>query len=305
MQNSGKMFSDYKAAVINSYQQKRKEGSLSLNLQQPTPAKLKKECLSVFGVRRSHNDLEILSQFFGHRAEEVAYEAAIRTMDTDKFRPLVNLLIGKVRETEDKNIALLSWIIDFKPRPYRFGYSQTNNGANAEGHKENADTFIIDEKPGTAHLEVEDLNLVSGMGTGGAAKSGNKINYFHEYKKQGIIGLGILFISVLGISFYTSKPQCMYWTGDQYEATACDTKAPNIHPILADDFKLEHFKRITQRDTLTYQDVGKVWYASVDKQIEFYTIPGEDPRLAGRQLRPMSKYIFEKYILPLKTPKVD
>lgn len=305
MQDSGKMYSDYKAAVVNSYQQKRKKGSLSLNLQQPTPAKLKKECLSVYGIRRSHNDLEILSQFFGHRAEEVAYEAAIRKMDTDKFRPLVKLLNGKVRETEDKNIALLSWLIDFKPRPYRFGSSLTNNKTFADGHKEQTDTLIIDEKPGTAPLEVEDLNIVTGMGTGGALKSGNRMNYFHEYKMQGLIGLGILIISVLGISFYTSKPQCMYWTGDQYEATACDTKAPNIHPILANDFKLEHFKRITQRDTLTYQDVGKVWYASVDKQIEFYTIPGEDPRLAGRQLRPMSKYIFEKYILPLKTPKVD
>jgi len=296
------MFSDYKAAVINSYQQKMKEGSLSLNLQQPTPAKLKKECLSVFGIRRSHNDLEILSQFFGHRAEDAAYEAAIRTMDTDKFRPLVKLLIGKVRDTEDKNIALLSWLIDFNPRPYRFRSSLTNNETDAEGNKEHADTFIIAEKPGTAPLEAENLNLVSGMGTAGAPKSGNKMNYFHEYKKQGLIGLGFLIISVLGISFYTSKPQCMYWTGDQYEAIACDKKAPNIQPVLADDFKLEHFKRITKRDTLTYQDINKVWYASVDKQIEFYTTDGEDPRLAGRQLKPMSKYIFEKYILPLKTP---
>jgi len=305
MQDSGKMFSDYKAAVINSYQQKRKEGSLSLNLQQPTPAKLKKECLSVFGIRRSRNDLEILSQFFGHRAEEVAYEAAIRTMDTDKFRPLVNLLIGKVRETEDKNIALLSWLIDFNPRPYRFGSSFTNNEKYAEGHKEPEDTVIGAEKLGTAPLKNEDLNLVKGMGTGGAPKSGNKVNYVHEYKKLGLIVFGILIISVLGISFYTSKPQCMYWTGDQYEAIACDKKAPNIQPILADDFKLEHFKRITKRDTLTYNDINKVWYASVDKQIEFYTCPGEDPRLAGRQLRPMSEYIFEKYILPLKTPRAN
>lgn len=299
------MFSDYKAAVVNSYQQKRIEGSLSLNLQQPTPAKLKKECLSVYGIRRSHNDLEILSQFFGHRTEEMAYESAIRKMDTDKFRPLVNLLIGKVRETEDKNIALLSWLIDFKPRPYRYGYSQTNNGADEEGHKEPADTFIIAKKPGTTPLEVENLTLVTGMGTGGAPKSGNRMNYFHEYKKQGLIGLGILIISVLGISFYTSKPQCMYWTGDQYEAIACDKKAPNIQPVLADDFKLEHFKRITERDTLTYNDINKVWYAGVGEQIEFFTTDGEDPRLAGRQLKPMSKYIYVKYILPLKKPGVN
>ena len=175
-------------------------------------------------------------------------------------------------------------------------------------------TLIIAEKLVTAPLEIEDINIVKGMGTGGNPISGNKMNYFHKYKKQGLVGLGVLTLSVLGISssdslknsissMTSSKPQCMYWSQNEYIAIACEHKVPNVQVIAADELKLKHFKRITRRDTLTYQDVGKVWYASVDKQIEFYTSAGEDPRLAGRQLRPMSKYIFVKYILPLKSIK--
>ena len=318
IQNSGKMFSDYKAAVVNSYQQKLKEGSLSLNLQQPSPAKLKKECLSVFGIRRTKNDLEILSQFFGHRSDEATYEAAIRTMDTDKFRPLVKLLIGKVKDTEDKNIALLSWLIDYYPRPYRFGYSHTKTGTESEGNKEHAmklsafSTKELDASP----MEVEDIDQVSGMGTSHIPISQNKVNYFQKYKRQGLIGIGVLMASVVGISsgdslkssfssMISTKPPCMYWSENEYVAVSCEQKVPNVQVIAADDFKLEHFKRITRPDTLTYQDVGKVWYASVNKQIEFYTSAGEDPRLPGRQLRPMSKYIFEKYILPLKAAQAN
>jgi hypothetical protein len=114
------MFSDYKVQVVDFYKKNRENGSLPLNLINPTPAKLKNESLLVFHSRGSKGDIGIIRQFFGPREDEGGYLKAIKTIDTDKFKPLVNFLKEQTQDTEDKNIELLAWLLDFKPRPYQF-----------------------------------------------------------------------------------------------------------------------------------------------------------------------------------------
>lgn len=302
------MFSDYKAQVLSSYKKKRDAGIIALNLQHPTPAKLKAECLLVFQTRRSKADLEILRYFVGEKDDDAAYERAIKSIETDKFKPLLKFLRGEIKNTNDKNIELLSWLIDFNPRPYRFGDSHIAIRSSAEGGNEEAKPRLFTSSEKLVAIPIEDLDLVSGIGFDNAPNSGKKLSYFGKYKKHALIGLGLLVVCVMGVSFnpdlknsfsslISNNPQCMYWSGDYYEGIACDQKPPNVQVIASDEFKLKHFKRITRRDTLTYRDINKVWYASVNKQLEFYTSEGIDPRMPERRLRPMSKYIYEKYIL--------
>lgn len=306
------MFSTYKAEVVRTYYQKKEVGDIPLNLLEPTPAKLKRECLAVFNIRRTKADLEVLRQFFGHCEDEVAYERAIRKIDTDKFRPLTKFLRREIENPDDRNIFLLAWLIDFYPRPFKPGWQSKKNDTSSEKNDPYEESYSTPveagiEKPEELKL-LEDPHLIKGRGIGLPLA---ERNYLDKYKKHGFIGLALLMIGAIGLSLNNtvktsihsllSNPQCMYWAEDHYVSVECDQQIPNIDvfPLVA--FKLQHFKKITRRDTLTERDINKVWYASVNKQIEFYTTEGNDPREPRRQLRPMSKYIYEKYIKPLNT----
>ncbi|TCC99958.1 hypothetical protein [Pedobacter psychroterrae] len=118
------LFSDYKQNVILDYHEKKKN-LLSLNLAEPSPATLKKECLLVLSGRFHKKDEKTLRLFFEITEESTNYHQAIEWFKTDKFKPLVNFLKGYTADTEKKNIELLAWLIDFKYRPYEFGGKDT------------------------------------------------------------------------------------------------------------------------------------------------------------------------------------
>lgn len=107
----------YRADIWQFYQNKKKSGELSLNLKHPTAAKLRNECLLLFRKGLDRADYRTLRSFLGRPDNEEIYESAIRRFDPDKFKPLNNFL-RKGTNTDEKNIELLAWLIDFQPRPY-------------------------------------------------------------------------------------------------------------------------------------------------------------------------------------------
>jgi hypothetical protein len=96
---------------------------------------------------------------------------------------------------------------------------------------------------------------------------------------------------------------CMYWSEDHYKPIACNQKIPNAMIIALDTAKLKTFKKITMPDTITYLDIGKVWYSKIDGKIEYYTSGGEHPIVFDHRLKPVTKYIIDKYILSSKITK--
>ncbi|WP_379085127.1 hypothetical protein [Pedobacter sp. UC225_65] len=58
------MFEDYKNAVLNFYQEKKAMGLLSETFENPTQAKLRKECLLILKNRYLKKDDETIKAFF-------------------------------------------------------------------------------------------------------------------------------------------------------------------------------------------------------------------------------------------------
>lgn len=87
----------------------------------------------------------------------------------------------------------------------------------------------------------------------------------------------------------------MYWDTDHYEAVFCNEKT-NGNPIVAlNEELILLFRKINSPDTLTIENaIGKVWYDKTNKKIEFFTHYGIHP-VNGKTLKPISKYILEKY----------
>lgn len=126
-----------------------------------------------------------------------------------------------------------------------------------------------------------------------------------NYLKGGVAGLGIAaiigFSSYLGLSGMASS-ECMYWENTHYEKINCDEE---IHPetiiIPYDEQMVKYFYKIEPTDTTTYFRAGKavVWYIKIDGEVEFYSSSGKHP-IIGKQLKPVTPYIVDKYGLPKK-----
>lgn len=112
------MLEDYKKAVLFKYQQKKDEGLLSLNLLHPSPARLRDECLLVLNRTTQKKDEQMIRDFFNNGIPSNDYSASIRRFDVDRLRPLVRYIRNQIEDTADRNIELLSWLINFEVRPY-------------------------------------------------------------------------------------------------------------------------------------------------------------------------------------------
>jgi len=114
------MLEEYKKAVFSAYQAKKEAGALSTNLTGPTPKKLRDESLLVYKGRFLQKDEDLIKTYFNLGVKSNDYSSCINRFDVDKLRPLVNYLRGHTTFTEDRNINLLAWLIDFEKRPYDF-----------------------------------------------------------------------------------------------------------------------------------------------------------------------------------------
>lgn len=296
------MYPDYRLLVLKDYQEKKAGNALSLRLRSPSPAQLRDECIAVCEERYLRKDEPVLRTFFGKKDDVAGYIQAIKNHDTDKFKPLVNYLRGQVSSTDQKNIELLAWLINFEPRPFQLGKKYDAAGAAPEDDEE--------EKEEREREVVTEIMKGNGENVGvmrmfqhvpGKQKPGSK--------NRAIIILAFLIMFIVGGSYWllkdkapkivlTGKESCMYWAEDHYEPVSCNQKFKDTLIVALDSVKLHQFKKITQPDTITARAKGHVWYVKVDNGIEFYTSDGYHPIYHQKRLRPVTDYIIYKYVRP-------
>jgi len=321
---------DYQAAVLAAYKQKRQqeEGGLPINLLRPTVVKIKKACLRKYDSSEEAKD--VFSEFFDKDKISTDFYSIIKNADEGSFRPLLNHLNGITTRTDGKNTELLAWLIDFEPRPsisYYNSFStepEKNDGEKvpptpeeAGGYKENALDEIEDEEntglngsdesePGCVeNITPEDKQPITTQ---------TRINEPSSSSSPHQILISCTIFLILGIGLYQfqqNKPgisgsfntlfssgneKCMYWTGDSYQAVACDAGPKGGQTIPLNVDKMRKFRRVMQPDTLTKDALGKVWYAKRGGMIEFYTDSGAHPTDGNKRLLPVTGYILNKYI---------
>jgi hypothetical protein len=318
------MFDDYKEKVILAYQKKKEANAISINLLRPTPGKLKDECLSVFGERCLKKDEKTLRLFFGPKDNIMDYGQGIGKFEIDKFRPLLNFLNGKTNVTEEKNIELLAWLIDFEPRPFQYGTNykedvkaeiaqeviddtqKTENKDNrVSPNQENDEIGNKEVKAVVADIPVignevidEPEEITYKIQTAFGKVNTPKQPVLGSKIKKAITSFMIIAAASGGTYLFVSaqKEECMYWTGDRYKRISCNQKIENVSIIALDTAKSAHLRKITQPDTLTQSSVGKVWYTKIDGEIEFYTSDGFHPVYNDVRLKPVTVYILNKYV---------
>jgi hypothetical protein len=323
------LFPDYQQLVMRAYERKKVNNTLPHGLMYLTPAKLKDECVKRCTKEVNRRDEKVIRDFCGDLNESRSCHAIIQRCDTDKFRPLVNYLKGRSESTDEKNIELLAWLIDFSGRPWELGKTVSgdddkgpalNDASQATGDQATASDSTANppttgsEKPAGNPIIPENPIIPAWIGgSKGKESEGVKIAETSHQEKlrakstKGLVAAVMLSL-VLGTGsmwWWKDKNQppapsgsCMYWLEDHYESIACNQKIPNARVIALDTMRLKNFRKITRPDTITYQAIGKVWYSKINDKVEYYTSGGEHPVVFNRQLKPITVYIIDKYILP-------
>lgn len=277
------MFKDYKDLVVRSYKEKLAAEKLSYNLADPTPAKLRNECLFVYTSRYDKKrDSKTLEAFFEKPDEHGDYHPIIYNFEVSRFRPLAQFLRDPNRETNMRSIELLAWLIDYQPRPFRYAHLVNQNddpGPNPEPNPprepEPPKAPVPLPKPVPPALRWKE--------------------WIKKHQKETAVVLLLLGLTLFLLLKMPPKKQCMYWSGDRYEAVDCNQQLFGVQSIALDTFKLNHFKKITKPDTMTAYSVGKVWCVQIGDVPDCFTTDGNHPLYPGRELKKLSLPILRKY----------
>lgn len=300
-----KLFPEYAQEVLEGYHKKVASGQLSSRLSRPTPAKIRDECVDVCRTRYLVKDEKALEMFFGRNSGQEGYLRVIKGFDVDKFKPLINFLKDGKIKTDDKNVELLAWLIDFQTRPFEYGrpiMPQTEEPSNGEKSAMHADGIVRTTSP-----------LDSGTGTIGpdlttmsVPRSGIESIHWQRKWKWGIV-IVVAFITFLsGFNVWNASntmrkasngDSCMFWKEDHYEKISCGRKMKFAEVIALDQYLLDNFKKITSPDTITQKSIGKVWYSKINGEREYFTAMGYHPVKRDVQLKPITEYILINYIL--------
>lgn len=252
------MLEEYQKQVLKIYQLKKENNELTSHLTNPTTANLRKECAVIFH-NRSDESIKNILQSFGPLGFHITSAEDILNIDPDKFRPLLKLIKGEISSASAHNVKLLAWLINFETSPYENWKPKIKN-------------------------EVKDHGILS---------------IFSKKKTRSITIATVLVAgaTLVGVIIKPQK-QCMYWTGERYQAVSCDIKIGNTPIIALDTFKVSNLKRITRPDTLTKYSLGKVWHIKIDRDsAEFYSSGGYYPLDHKKGLVLSSYYILNKYAL--------
>lgn len=109
---------------------------------------------------------------------------------------------------------------------------------------------------------------------------------------------GFLLIISTSILYYKGmfrSKDCIVWKVDHYEKIDCNS---DFSITMLKNLNIKRFKKIeVSRSTLIFRN-GKVviWYGKSSKgELEYFNSPGVHP-ITGKQLKPMTKYMVDKYI---------
>jgi hypothetical protein len=170
---------------------------------------------------------------------------------------------------------------------------------------------IEDDREGILQSSSQPLGLFNSSNSGDSVskkKSNNsKKNGWDIWRDGNSIIKAILFSMViiaifLGLIFSglitedLSGKQCMRWKEDRYVAVMCDASLEEgIEKVAIDTFLLNHFRMITQTDTITRRSIGKLWYLKHQKHFDYFTISGKHP-IYRRKLSKLSEVIYRNEI---------
>ncbi|MGB3149403.1 MAG: hypothetical protein WBB27_01975 [Maribacter sp.] len=306
----------YQKEVLEKYKKDRGGAMMSGFLINPTRSRIREACLWLLERRKEKDDEYILNRFFQFKEGEnrARHIQGLKSEKADKFVPVINFLKGRVQKTSPENIELISWLIDFKPRPYQ-EYLKSYNLISELGHSKLED---IDKQKGSDINRLDKFSKKE-KEIGKKKLPETKRNEEKKKKRSRIITISIsvtfaMTILILGMLKWNAnhpnsilkETECMTWADSLYVTISCDQSplskyGTQVKPI--DKMKLKNMRKVeVSAGYKFFSEDGKplIWYyKNKENKHEFFTSPGLHP-VNGETLRKITPYIIQTYV-PLHT----
>lgn len=280
-----KTIKSYQKEVLAKYKSE-KGGDMRGYLGEPTRSQIRDACIYLFNRRNEKNDEYILNRFFQFKNDDNKLRE-IENFGEGKFRSIENFLKEDVENTSAKNLNLISWLIDFKPRPYEEYLKsdiQKPNIKSTDGKTEN--------EPITNTNNDDDT-----------------INRPSIWVKISISIMGILLL-IFGVQKYNNlsiqkDPEstiCMTWADSLFIKVSCDEGplskfGTKVEPMIVAEFKNMRKVKVDAAYQF-FTDTGKplIWYhKNGNNEHEYFTAPGLHP-VDEETLRKITPYIIQTYV---------
>jgi len=298
-----------------------KDPVFSINLRIPTDARIKRECKDLYKKKNTLSDKQIVRNFL-QLSDEIEIESALKKVNADKFKPVVNFLKDVTKDPRNETIELVAWLINFR---FELGKAEKESDESEDSNKEDNELQIIgntsrnedpsiQSEPDSDSINSAAQELLAQPETKDFESQieivGDPIIVNQRKTRPSFLNIFLITIIILlieaGALFlwrnYTDRisvpavdERCMYWAGTHYEPIKCEDIKGDLPVIHLDLKKLNNLKKIYLSDTLTQKSLGKVWYSSVDKKHEFFTDSGMHPVDTVKRLRPLTSYILTNH----------
>lgn len=315
----------YKKEILEKYK-KEKGGEMNGYLAKPTRKQIRLACSWLLSRRKEKNDDYILNQFFQFKEGEnkEAHIRGLKGYKADKFVPVIQFLKGKTYDPSTEIIELVSWLIDFQPRPLQ-EYLKS-------------ESLTLEKKPlnkpkSATVLEPDDLETTGNNKLKLKEEKERRKQEEIERKKEKLkvkkrrwiingstsLAFGIiLLVTVINKdeifgdeAIVPLENKCMAWAQNHYEEVSCDitlhkTYGTKVEPY---DAKLvANFKKINVSMATDFfapiTNKPLIWYVkNKEGEIEYFTSPGLHP-ITGKTLDEITSYIIQKYV-PLHSENVN
>lgn len=318
-------FAQFKEDVLALYQEKKIRQELDDLLVNPSPAKLRDYCLIRLSEGLPSEDIEVFQKFFDPLRKQKSLEEAIATYNTGSLKALQKFTLNITQDPEDRVVKLLAILVDYQPRPFRSTYSNVVQDPICDASEEIKHSTVKEDKENVSFpisepqltnsdkviLEEEDYGettIVTDAGKDNVPtveendkdkENENIEEQVHSQKKiylnkQALTFIGLTSMVVLiffAVNYFKPK-NCMCWNGKEYVQVDCEDRTQRYQVIGLDKEKLDRFKKITELDTLTEEDIDHIWYSKIDNEVEFFTAPGRHPTQPHKSLKAVTKYIW-------------
>lgn len=311
---------DYTRLLIKAYKEKRANNELPLLLTQSSPAKIRQACVHMYNEyldKKEHQilrkDEQVLRDFFGPAEPGKQFLQLIGAFNTDRFRPLDNYLKENTEKTDNTNLELLAWLINFQHRPYIYDknfqlsdeeldFIKNNDGKQPESVIGKIDLQKDEEaREAFGEMETEKVSVPIEMELEPPLITNSKNDKAKKRSKRAIMII-LIFIICTGAIYVIWQQKkiannvCVYWANDHYEQVSCNENPKGRIIIPMDPGKVKSFRRITREDTITARSVGRLYYIKDSNTFKYYTEPGNYPEDLNRTLKVLSQYVFEKHL---------
>ncbi|QJD95717.1 hypothetical protein HH214_07445 [Mucilaginibacter robiniae] len=329
-------FAEYQSRVIKDYRQKKAKNSLIFTIPHPTTARIRNACIDVLETRFERKDESFIRRYFkvGVNNDFILavkklgvdkYRPLINFLNEEsKSTDVMNIellawLIDFPERPHQWNYTPIH-TDDVQATPVGSSVSAELEEVSNPPITSSSDPSVIHPVPEEAKAvaEIEAVKMVVPPTDEPEVEERSK-NHSQEKvgktlkKKAQQYGVAIVLILMLVavvlrrkyekpitmkpvVSLITGRNGCVIWVEDHYQAASCEQQIKGLFTPCLDSGTVAHLSKITRPDTITTKAFGHVWYVKIKGQLTYYTAPGFDPVYRDLRLKPLTLYIYNKYL---------